>query len=118
MDPKNPNTLDPKLREVYDRVMKTQVLPPPPAPRVSEPVKPQAPAPLPLSPVEKPSAEPEKQPVSSQASAFIAKPTKEAKKGSKVTGVILIMVILIFLVAYSIFWIKFFNISLPFELPF
>ncbi|HEX7042483.1 MAG TPA: hypothetical protein VF189_04490 [Patescibacteria group bacterium] len=143
MDPKQTAQLDPKLKEAYDRVMGTpttqqvptipnaptvpspQVSPSPqdptmpsmtqtPAPSLS-PSMPASNPPLPVAPVVMPhSTETIKigggnpQPVASPQ-GMVAKPTKKG-----ISPVILILGAVVFLVAYTLFWVKFLNVPIPF----
>lgn len=126
MDPKMPSNLDPKLKEAYERVMGTPsgtpaaAAPPQPAvvQRPFEPIEPNtAPPPPPVtspqmsaSPV---SAVPEPKIKENVAStAFVAKPQKENKSG--ISPVIIFLGLLVFIAVYSLFWIKFFNLPIPF----
>lgn len=162
MDP-NAANLDPKLKEMYNRVMNTPVappptggMPPPPAPDPMQQPTPTSPTspnssdptagqqnptpqmPVPSDPVAPPPPQPQEPtpptsipetPATTQMHAAIPmttapKPISAAivggsakKKGMSIFPVILALGGIIFLVVYSVFWIKFFNLKIPF-LPF
>jgi hypothetical protein len=128
MDPQKLSQLDPKLREAYQRVMGTTI-PEPAAPN-------QAPAPAPLQPtppvaqpqpVTNPQAAPEpaipQQPTSNfvqMNSTVAAIPADQAqsgtvlKKKSGLMPVLFIIAGLIFVGIYTLFWVKIFNLQVPF----
>lgn len=135
MDPKQ---LDPKLKEAYDRVMGTSFTPPAatptptqsastpapvaePAPIVpaAEPMATQTPVtPQPVTPVELTSEPVPFQPTTSVESkmpinGFVAADANTQKKHG-VSPVIIILGVIVFLVVYALFWVKFFGVSLPF----
>lgn len=133
MDPKNLPTLDPKLQEAYNRVMSTSLptatpsnpmpIPPSsvqsaPTPQASIPTPPM-PIPTPTPPISSPTPPPMvPAPVAStkpagSTTAFVAGGHVGGGKPA-VSPVILIVGGLIFFAVYSLFWLKFFNISLPF----
>ncbi len=140
MDP-NTTNLDPKLKEMYNRVMSTPVPPvspaggPPPAsstpdpiptPMPSMPPAPEAPVPPPAQTTPAPVME--TPPTTEMHSAIpmpvAPKPISAAivggagkKKGGGIFPVILVLGGIIFLAVYTVFWIKFFNLKVPF-LPF
>lgn len=136
MDKKLPTNLDPKLKEVYDRVMgislpqnnikqQQQIVPqtPPQAPTVKPPQNQpnittlNATVPIsttPSSPTTPnvfvaPSVTVPNEAVKGPSS--ILKP--QEKKTSSISPVILIVLAVIFFVVYALFWMKFFNVSLP-----
>ncbi|MBI4079545.1 MAG: hypothetical protein HY429_04595 [Candidatus Levybacteria bacterium] len=147
MDPKTARSLDPKLKEAYDRVMgtlttshaaTTSPLPSPPPPPLPPPAdtqlsKPPFPS-LGMPPVQAAQsvaphspqqiAEPTIQPQPVQPQA--AKPTTsaassgttfvaQAHKGkSGVHPAFVATGVVVFFLAYTFFWIKFFNLPLPF----
>lgn len=131
MDPKKMAQLDPKLKEAYERVMGSSTGAP------SAPTATQAPASIPQSPitqtpmesmhatipVQNPAMTPpapvvhatnNKQPGNNVniSSAFVA-----TKKSAGISPLLLWVLGAIFFIAYAIFWIKFFNLSIPY-LPF
>lgn len=116
MDPKAAQTLDPKLKEAYDRVMGATVpkTPPPQMPSVDLPTPPKEPE-MPLSQpavtvnVSTPPAPAHITPHPS--SGFVA--THEEKK-SPVSGTLLVIAGVVFLLVYTLFWLKWFGIALPF----
>lgn len=125
MDPKKQQTLDPKLKEVYDRVMGTATKSA--APSVPEPVKaePTKETPPPAAPQSvrptvpaPPAPEPAKAHVTTAApvitSGFVAKGSEEKEKKSGISPVILFLAAVVFLLVYALVWVKFFNIQLPF----
>lgn len=165
MDPNTAN-LDPKLKEMYDKVMSTPVspvggpppfggTPPPapmqpahnafgiadaggqpnqtppqmPAPAAPIPSQPQEPMPTPPAPMpEYPQAPIQSEPTTQMHAAIpmpvAPKPVSAAivggstkKKGGSIFSIILALGGIIFLGVYSVFWIKFFNLKVPF-LPF
>jgi hypothetical protein len=150
MDPQKLSQLDPKLRDVYQRIMGTQVSKPQPAPipQQSEPVQEQTfmppisqiqPQPQPF-PAQQPQpvvpAQPS--PVFAQMNPQIPTPTPtmaassnfaapivsatpqaqgmviEKKGGSSIKFILFGILALIFLVIYTLFWTKIFNLKLPF----
>lgn len=124
MDPKMPSNLDPKLKEAYERVMGTTIPKPsaPPTPTATpmpNPIpgssqalpaqpRPEMPSPVPPSPQ---SSETMVK-VSPTPTAFVAKPQK-AKSGG-ISPTIIFLGLFVFFVVYSLFWLKFFNVSIPF----
>lgn len=137
MDPNANPTIDPKLKETYDRVMNTQV--PPAADPQSQTV-----TPPPFTPPPPPQSTPSQQPdpavlspqqttpiqseptTTVQATMPIAiKPAGSAvivgaspkKSGGKLFALLFALGGLILLGVYTVFWIKFFNLKVSF-LPF
>lgn len=131
MDPKAAPTLDPKLKEAYDRVMGATVpKTPPQMPSVdlpTPPKEPEKPFPQPVTPTPiatsnvvganaaqgvNPST-----PVAPihtvvhPSSGFVA-PHEEKK--SPVSGTLLVIAGVVFLLVYTLFWLKWFGIALPF----
>lgn len=105
MDPKTAN-LDPKLKEVYDRVMgvannnhPVNAAPPPPPPSA-------VPSQQPKETTLVADHEPVKTP-----SAFVAKP---AKSNGGIPMSVIVLLLVVFLSLYTFFWLRIFNISLPF----
>jgi hypothetical protein len=135
MDPQKLSQLDPKLREAYQRVMGTSIPNPPQAPPVQRQAPVPQPQPTPKS-VETPSmptppsqhieAIPtQPQPIPVQAPSNFANftpppSTPQAqtitmkKKSGIVMPIIFTIVGLIFIVIYTFFWTKIFNLKLPF----
>lgn len=125
--------LDPKLREAYERVMGTALAANPTQP--ATPSQQAAPTPLEPAPVQSPAQTPLNQALPTQpippppppiTQQFHAEPAKSflpsltpmvasapATKQKLSTVVIIILGVVFFLV-YTIFWIKFFNLSVPF----
>lgn len=121
MDLSKLNQLDPKLKETYERVMGTSARPTTVAPQPtiqnqtiqSQPIQPQ-PIPQPLEPA-RPQPIAQSQPVKIQP---IQKPqTQNLKKKNKMLPIFLALGGIIFLIVYAFFWIRIFNLKLPF-LPF
>lgn len=140
MDPKQQiSQLDPKVKEAYDRVMNASVTPPAstspqpnnPTPSVTTPVVPstvvQTPSAQPVNPaahtvpstptivagMPQPSTvrrEPEKIHIGSVPNTTAAK----KKTSNGISPIIYIIGGFIFLVVYTIFWLKFFNVPVPF----
>ncbi len=109
--------------------------PPPPAPPAQAvaqpPIMPQAaqpmqfaqPIPVPTgNPFGQPPAQPQQQ--GQQPQQKQAKPGEAShgfvagKKGLGISPIFLIVIGIIFLAVYTVFWLKFFNIPLPFSIPF
>lgn len=134
MDPKTLPNLDPKLREVYDRVMKmpitpsnssqnTQVPQPQPnqPPQATPPTSNSEPSTVPLV---KPSTTPPSpvvqdtlhstQVFNPDASKTTASPANDAKGKGKISPVIWVIGGIVLLTVYAIFWVSFFKISFPF----
>ncbi|HLD01606.1 MAG TPA: hypothetical protein VJC10_01900 [Patescibacteria group bacterium] len=142
MNPNNNVTLDPKLKETFDRVMGTNVAPtasvqephiqtnsdsiyqntPQSSPQPAAVAAAQAPAPI---QVPAPALEEQKTVIkippvdasvgaptaSEQAAAQISE--NEDKK-SLIVPIAFISLGVIFFILYAVFWVKFFNVSLPF----
>lgn len=103
MEQKNPTQLDPKLREVYERVMGTAV----------PPIQKSAPS---QNPIPKPPGSSQ----SPQTQVFHASPqpktvtfTNTKSSGSSLAPAYIIGGLLFFMV-YAFLWIKIFNLKLPF----
>jgi len=124
MDPKAAQTLDPKLKEAYDRVMGATVpkTPPPQMPSVDIPTPPKEPekpfsqpiAPTPINAAQSAANSPPAAPVHTVAhpsSGFVA-PHEEKK--SPISGTLLVIAGVVFLLVYTLFWLKWFGIALPF----
>lgn len=138
MDQKSAQISDPKLKEAYDRVMGTSLPTPPtqpsnPAPQpmaapahpqMSSPMLPKEPAaPSPvhtsghtdmhtMQTAAAPSATPAAAYTSSSTSSGFVAPQEEKK--SAVSGKLLIVAGIVFLLVYTLFWLKWFGIPLPF----
>lgn len=108
MDPKKATNLDPKLKETYERIMNTHVVATP-APQT--PVNPTTTQPVQAP--QQPVASPQPQPQSANAAPLVTAPPK---KTSNLMLVIYILAGVLFFIIYALFWIKFFNLSIP--LPF
>ncbi len=119
MDPKSTQTLDPKLKEAYDRVMGTTLPQTSPPPITEKPTAPMDPMTT-HEPQNKPSAPPIHQttqmptPITTAphiSSGFVA-PHEEKKPA--VSGTLLIIAGVVFLIVYTLFWLKRFGIAIPF----
>ncbi len=135
MDPKTPANLDPKLKEVYERVMGTPVSPSQggptsaPIPKAdTTPLQPPEESELPSQTIAAARAEtlpvtqttPTEHVTNQEAvphpfpkTSFVA---NQVKTGSNIMPLIIVGLI-IFFAGYTIFWLKFFNINLI-PLPF
>lgn len=135
MDPKQTSQLDPKFQEAYNKVMGTTITPSadttpqsqavtPPSPQgpVTSPtlqptsVMPSDP-PLPVAPVVMPHSTETIRiggtiPVEPTQPSLSGVAAVSPKKG--ISPVILILGAIVFLTVYSLFWIKFLNIPVPF----
>lgn len=148
MDPKQLNKLDPKLRDAYQRIMNTQVgssdapIPtvaptiPPPPPQMADPTTPvqipEFPPPsstaLPdfgkfSSPFQTPPQMTQFSPQIPTESAPAEQPTTTMQmavtaKNSPISTPLLLIMAIIFFLVYTLFWVRFFNVKLPFPLPF
>lgn len=141
MDPNKIGQLDPKLKEAYERVMKTTVTPPvsqsqapmqsaqtmassvPPAPISAPPHIPPTPdavsaepqpAPSPLPP--SPTITGTPAPAESKSSSFSAYKTGtlKAHKAGSVPKVLWIVLAIVFFIAYTLLWTRVLGVSLPF----
>lgn len=143
MDPKQsgtPGNLDPKLKEAYERVMglapnpsvqKTPATPtstpaaqPVPQPTPAATPAPATPTPQPQPTPAAPSAMPTMQTVgtakpnatspvhlTSQIHGFVA---SKQKKKSQLSPVVIVLAAVVFIVVYTLVWVKIFNVQLPF----
>lgn len=109
MDPKSSQSLDPKLKEIYDRVMGTKLPPQTPEAPQKEAHQGHVTKTTDIKHAELVHAP--------KVGSFISKASGGMKKSFPV-GIILIIMGVLFFVAYALFWIRFFNLPLPFELPF
>ena len=126
MDSKQLNTLDPKLKETYERVMGTSSQPNVSQPITQKPTTQSQPLqPQPFQPIK---PQPIQQPIqTSKATPFQTQPTqtqpiqgpqtKSIKKTNKMLPILLVLTGIVFLIGYTIIWLKIFNLNLPF-LPF
>lgn len=141
MDPQKLASLDPKLREAYQRVMGTSIpktesqpvqTPTPTAPSANQSADPmiQSSASAPQSAIQPESAsEPPVQPanfdkMNSEVSAPQSSPnltvpapqfqTTVIKNKSGMMPILIGIIIVVFVVVYAIFWTKIFNLKLPF----
>lgn len=124
MDPKNLSSLDPKLKEAYERVMGTSftpptqtktptvTTPPPPPPQQthSETVVPQVPS----SDVPHAFVAPLNKHNSPHNPAPITPTQHSETQKRKISPAILILAGVVFFVAYGVFWIKILNLKLWF----
>ncbi len=102
--------LDPKLKEVYERVMGTSVSS---APKVSSvPPKPVAPTPVAIPQPENPKSQIPQAPIASQPQS----PTQaiSVKPHGHISPFVWILGGLTFVIIYALAWIKIFNFKLPF----
>jgi hypothetical protein len=145
MDPQKLSQLDPKLRDVYQRIMGTQVAKPqansvPPQPKTSPFRAPTFTPPIQQSQPQ-PQTAPAKPPISAQPAPVFAQmnsqmptpalttavpgimpPAPQAqvqsmpaeKKGGSMKFTLFSIIFLVFLVVYTLFWVKIFNLKLPF----
>ncbi len=139
MDQKTPANLDPKLKEAYERVMgmSTATVQPAASP-ASQPVaqpasqtQPQAssspfvsqPAPSTFTPttIVQPTASVVSEGASGVAAGSVhtaGTAAKAASGGSSIMTVVYIIAGIVFILAYTLFWIKILNFQTPFPLPF
>ena len=133
----NPNQLDPKLKETYERVMGTSLkpsqrsapfVPKPVSPiPIAQPVTPQPTVlPQPFQPIQAKPVQPIQQSQPQPIQAPMAKPqaqagqkpqTQNAKKKNKMLPILIVLGGILFLLGYTFLWIKLFRLKLPF-LPF
>ncbi|MEK7534272.1 MAG: hypothetical protein AAB600_02935 [Patescibacteria group bacterium] len=141
MDLNKLNQLDPKLKETYERVMGTAIQPTPrTSPFMPKPANPFPPT-QPVTPqpiIQKPTIQSQpSQPIQSQSiqqpiQTFKAKPlqaqpaqaqpiqrqqAQSLKKKNKILPVLVALGVIVLLIGYALFWIKIFNLKIPF-LPF
>jgi len=120
MDPQALNNLDPKLRETYERVMGTPTETAPPAVFSPETPLPTTPAETLVPAVESPAQSNTNGGVTGVfQTPFTNTPTAamqipQPHDASPLLRVFYIVGALVFFVVYTIFWMKIFNISLPF----
>lgn len=133
MDPKKVSDLDPKLKEVYERVMGTNVSSSKaPAPQSPSKTSESTGAPTGASPrieqqvEEAPKPQPAPRPAAANVQVFTAKggvkqtetDGEKKKGGSPVLTIVLVLAGVLFFAIYALFWLRFFNAELPFTLPF
>ena len=137
MDPKNPNQLDPKLKEAYDRVMSTTIAPnqtPPAAPAASAtPAAPTAPVtPVPAVPASNAASATPAVPAAPmqttteelhRTTTFVATDPKTLagpigvatkKKGAGVSPILLVLLGVVFFAVYTLVWFNVFNVPIPY----
>lgn len=107
------SALDPKLKETYDRIMGTAVNPSAPPSAMAQPAVAAAP-PQAAAQTIRPAFAPA-QP--SQPLQPLARVSPEKQTTGKMLPIVFVVVAVIFFIAYAIFWVKLFNVKLPF-LPF
>lgn len=122
MNPKDPGSLDPKLRETYERVMGTSFTPQQP-PSSQPPAEPEAPLPTPQpqpetplpAPEPEPQAEPQPDPISIPdtppemvPSPMTSDPTPS--NSSKLKPIFLTLGGIIFFAVYAFIWAKVFGV--------
>ena len=101
--------LNPKLKEIYERVMSTKI-------SASSPNT-QSPAPDSEKPKQSPAnINPAQMTSVTVNQSSVKSPIKKTAKKS--SPILLIITAVIFFLAYSFFWIRFFSFKLPFNLPF
>ncbi len=131
MDPKKFNSLDPKLKEAYERVMGTpmsqpqateassstsQSTPEQPAPSSPQPAAAEPPPSAPAATIKdaKPQVH-EEHAIANQtggiSGGFIA---GGQKSGPKISSKILFLAAIAFFLVYALFWVRFFNLQRPF----
>lgn len=119
MNPNLAQTLDPKLKETYDRVMGTQVNSQPSQPPAQKPVEPAPP--LQAKPIEPAPMPTPMAPSPSVNQVFVSEDTKKTvninpneattlKKPKKTSPVIFIVLGAVFFGAYTFIWLKVFGI--------
>jgi hypothetical protein len=111
--------LNPKLREAYERVMGTVVAPNPTTPSTPMPQAASTPSLSAVPPLKEevhiPMSSPTSQVFSATAPKTYTSPSVVApKKKSGVSPLIIAIGAVAFFIIYAVFWIKIFNISLPF----
>lgn len=132
----NPNqqALDPKLKEAYDRVMgvgtqptAAATQPQPVEPQAEgargaaapvQPAEPTAQAPISQSPVTPTPMQPTEAAKAEGAAGTAVQETKNYVAGSEekksgISPVIIGLGVFVFLIVYTLFWVRFFNIPLP-----
>lgn len=126
MDPKLSN-LDPKLKEAYDRVMGGPTPPPPPTANPNpDPVAPPPPVvpppPMPGSSASEtvhigpvgPAVMPPPMPTPTEAVKPYPNQVLHAEKGSKISPLIIGVLVFVFLISYTFLWVRVFNLKIPF----
>ena len=98
---KKTGQLNPQLKQIYDRIMETNV-------NVKH-QDPMAPPSQPAPPINKKKEEPPISPLTT---------IQERKKGNPTLTIIVVLLGIIFFAVYAFFWTKFFSLKLPFPLPF
>lgn len=125
MDPKTAPTLDPKLKEAYDRVMGTSLPTAPPSSTPPPPMQPAAPVQKMADPMSLHEAPPHTHPLQATPTTPVTSPTKPSgissgfvapheEKNSAVSGKLLLIAGVVFLIVYTLFWLKWFGVALPF----
>lgn len=115
MDPKKSTELDPKLKEAYERVMGTSFTPAA-SQTATMPPMPAQPRPTPIpQPTAAPTVAAAVKPVAAIRPGGVANTFVVKKGGAKsgISPILLILAGIIFFAVYTIFWVKFFNISIP-----
>ncbi len=128
MEPKKITDLDPKLKEAYERVMGTSFAQPP---QQSQPIAPQPqPSPAipmqqtqPIQPMQSPQIQ-QQQPAAipmtgaqkqtPATNTFVGKKLPIHIGKPKISPVIFLVGGVVFFIVYTIFWLKFFKVSVPF----
>jgi len=99
MNPNNLSHLDPKLKEAYERVMGTTI---PAQAQTPSPAPTTTPAPFPTVSAPTPVQEPQSQMVVNK------------KKVVGLSPILVAVAVILFFLAYTIIWIKVFNLKVPF----
>lgn len=103
---KKKDALNPKLQEIYERVMSTKV----------SPASQSTPKPT-LPPSPQPSSPPHSIPIATNPPQQLT--NSPIKKSSKTSPTIVYVILgIVFFLGYTYFWIRFFQLKLPFNLPF
>ena len=118
MNPKTPADLDPKLKEAYDRVMggnfsqPIPTAPTNPTPKIEPVPAPTAINPPPLPPLTNPMSVnmPPLNVMSPSSAPVTAQPANSAKKKSKISPIIFLVVGLAFFAVYAVVWAKVFKL--------
>ena len=118
MDNKKQTDLNPQLKAIYERVMATKISVPSGNQAESKPAKDHAPqVTSPHEKQEQPPIQEVNLPTTSSHTANAVVKAIDPKK-KHVSSMVLVTAVIIFFLAYTIFWFRFFNVKLPFSLPF
>lgn len=120
MDANQLSKLDPKLKEVYDKVMNAPIEPrreqtinhpTPPAPPTSSSQNPVTQSGTSQVTINMPTPPPAATSTKTSVHGFVA---SEQKKSGKIPVIAYVLIAVLFFIAYAIFWLFFFKIPLPF----